>query len=303
MMQVGIFTAYFPHELEETAKRIRANGFNTVALDLHFKDMDLGPGQITSQKAKKVRDTFRSYDLPICVISGYQNIVHPDLDERKKRIENLKEIIRWSHELGSPMVASETGTFNPDSDWVHHPKNRTEEGFEIARDIIGEIAQVAQENGSKFLIETYINNVISTTAETERVLREVNNPALELVMDPTNYFDGINIDDMDGVINDIFDTVPNKFRIAHAKDVKRSKDSTEKHASIGDDSASEAHTYRGVGDIELPAPGHGDLNYALYLKRLSELDPDIPLIVEHLDEDDVPRAKKYVVDHLMALGL
>ena len=47
MMQVGIFTGYFPYGLEETAKKIRGLGFNTVQLDLHFKDIDLSAGQIT----------------------------------------------------------------------------------------------------------------------------------------------------------------------------------------------------------------------------------------------------------------
>ena len=41
MIQVGIFTGYFPYALEETATRIRKHGFNTVQLDMSFKDMDL----------------------------------------------------------------------------------------------------------------------------------------------------------------------------------------------------------------------------------------------------------------------
>ena len=65
MMQAGIFTGYFPYGLEETAKKIRGLNFNTVQLDLHFKDLDLGAGQITKEEAKKVRDTFRDHHLPI----------------------------------------------------------------------------------------------------------------------------------------------------------------------------------------------------------------------------------------------
>ena len=36
MMQVGIFTGYFPYTLEDTARKIRALDFNTVQLDLRF---------------------------------------------------------------------------------------------------------------------------------------------------------------------------------------------------------------------------------------------------------------------------
>jgi sugar phosphate isomerase/epimerase len=87
MMQVGIFNGYFPYTLEEQARKIRALGFNTVQLDLAFKDIDFStPESITVEKAKRVRETFRDHDLPICTVSCYTNIVHPDPAERKKRL-------------------------------------------------------------------------------------------------------------------------------------------------------------------------------------------------------------------------
>src|SRR5579871_3963675 len=104
MIQVGIFTGYFPYGLEETATRIRKYGFNTVQLDLAFKDMELDTAQITKAKCKQIRETFRAHDLPICCVSGYTNIVHPDPAERKKRLDHLKAIIRHARELGSPYV-------------------------------------------------------------------------------------------------------------------------------------------------------------------------------------------------------
>ena len=148
MMQVGIFTGYFPYGLEETAKKIRGLGFNTVQLDLHFKDVDLSAGQITKDKAKKVRDTFRDNNLPVCCVSGYTNIIHPDKAEREKRVGYLKEIIRNARHFGSPYVISETGTYNTESDWVAHPKNKTEEGFEECRKVIADLAQTAYDHGA-----------------------------------------------------------------------------------------------------------------------------------------------------------
>ena len=111
MMQVGIFTGYFPYALKETAEKIRKLNFNTVQLDLSFKDMDLATESITKDKCRKIRDTFRERHLPVCCISGYTNIVHPDKDERKRRLDHLKAIIRHARDLGSPYVISETGTF------------------------------------------------------------------------------------------------------------------------------------------------------------------------------------------------
>jgi len=301
MMQAGIFTGYFPYGLEETAKKIRGLGFNTVQLDLHFKDIDLSAGQITNDKAKKVRDTFRDHNLPVCCVSGYTNIIHPDKAEREKRVGYLKEIIRNARHFGSPYVISETGTYNTESDWMHHPKNKTEEGFEECRKVITDLAQTAYDHGAVFLLETYVNNVVGSVEETVKMFAQVDHPGLGLLMDPTNYFEDHNIDSMDQVLNQIFDSLSDKVRIAHAKDVMRSKaGASEKHADID---ASEAHTFRGVGAIELPAPGLGALNYDLYLERLAVKHPNIPIVIEHLEEPDVPRAKAFVDKKLEAAGV
>jgi len=302
MIQIGIFNGYFPYTVKEQAEKIRALGFNAVQLDLAFKDIDFStPESITLEKAKRVRETFRDYNLPICCVSGYTNIVHPDPAKRKLKLDYLKTVIRNARLFGSPYVISETGTFNPESDWVSHPRNKTEEAFQECKGIIKDLAQIAYDHGAVFLLETYVNNVVGSVEETVRMFAEVDHPGLGLLMDPTNYFESHNIGRMDAVLNQIFDTLSDKIRIAHAKDVKRSAgDTAEKHAEMD---ASEAHTFRGVGAIELPAPGLGDLNYDLYLQRLSRKHPNIPIVIEHLEEADVPRAKRFLDDKLRNNGL
>ncbi len=88
--------------------------------------------------------------------------------------------------------------------------------------------------------------------------------------------------------------------IAHAKDINLTEDLGEKHADIDADAS---HTFRGSGAVELPAAGLGILNYDLYVKRLAEKNPNIPLIIEHLDEGDIDRAKRFIVDTLKRVGV
>ncbi len=299
MIPVGIFSGYFPYDLATVISKLKGHGFSTVQLDLAFKDMDFTPGTLTAAKCHTVRDAFRGANLPICAISGYTNIVHPDPAERKRRVDALKEIIRHARDLGTPYVISETGTFAPDSDWVHHPRNKTPEGYAEALEVIADLAQVAYDHGAVFLVENYVNNVVGSVAEVLRLFADLRHPGLGLLMDPTNYFDDVTINHVDATLNAMFDALGDRIRIAHAKDCKRAENTVEKHAHID---ASEAHTFRGAGAVELPAPGLGSLNYDLYLKRLSELHPNIPLIIEHLDEADVPRAKAFVDGKLKAVG-
>jgi sugar phosphate isomerase/epimerase len=299
MISVGIFNGYFPYNLEESVKRIKALGFNAVQLDLSFKGMDLSLNSLNRDKCHFVRDAFRDANLPIVAVSGYTNLVHPNLIRRNGNINNLKTLLKFARDLGSPYVVSETGTFDKDSDWVYHEKNRTPEAYDTLCDIVTDLTKFAFDHGSVFLVENYVNNIIGTVNQLLRLFSDINHPALGLLMDPTNYFSDINIDDVDGEINRIFNALGDKIRIAHAKDCKRADDIKEKHADID---ADESHTFRGAGSVELPAPGLGILNYDLYLKRLSAIHPNIPIIIEHVDESDIPRAKKFIDDKLKKGG-
>ena len=299
MISVGIFNGYFPYTLEETVKRIKALGFTAIQLDLSFKGLDLSFDALNTEKCNYIRDTFRDANLPIVAISGYTNLVHPNLSKRAENIKNIKTLLKFARDLGSPYVISETGTFDQESDWVYHEKNGTEEAYETICGIVKDLVRFAYDHGSVFLVENYVNNIIGTVNQVLRLFSDINHPSLGLLMDPTNYFSDNNIDDVDGELNRIFNALGNRIRVAHAKDCKRAEDTSEKHADID---ADESHTFRGAGSVELPAPGLGILNYDLYLKRLSAIHPNIPLIIEHLDESDIPRAKKFIDDKLKKGG-
>lgn len=298
MISVGIFTGYYPYSMEETIKRAKDHGMNCVQLDLEFKDIDLSRGNITKEKANYVRDAFRDANLPIVAISAYTNLVHPDPVQREANINYVKEILAHARDFGTPYVVSETGTYNVESDWLYDPKNATEEAYQEFKSIAIDLAKFAYDHDAVFLIENYVNNIVGSVEQTARLLREVNHPGIGLLMDPTNYFGEDNIDHVDETIEKIFYVLDDKIRVAHAKDCKRAVDTGEK---FGGGSA-EHNSFRGAGAVELPAAGLGVLNYELYLERLMKNHPNIPIIIEHLDEEDIPRAKKHVDDALKHVG-
>ena len=98
----------------------------------------------------------------------------------------------------------------------------------------------------------------------------------------------------------IFDELAPMMKIAHAKDCMRATDLSEKHADID---ADESHTFRGAGGVELPAAGLGILDYPLYVELLAKHHPNMPLIIEHLEEPDIARAKGFVDGVLKKVGV
>jgi sugar phosphate isomerase/epimerase len=300
MISVGIFNGYYPYTLGETISRIQKDGFSCVQLDLSFKDMDVSAYNLDRDQARVISGSFRDANLPVVAISGYTNIIHPDPEIRERNVSGLKNLLRYARDLGTPYVISETGTYNRESDWVWDPKNGTEEAYEEICGQIEDLAKFAYEHGSVFLVENYVNNVIGSVDHLTRLFSDVNHPGLGLLMDPTNYFTDTNIHYVDEELNRIFNVLGDRIKIAHAKDCKPAEDLGEKHANID---AAESHTFRGAGAVELPAPGLGILNYELYLSRLSRLHPNIPIIIEHLDESDIPRAKRFLDGKLKEAGI
>ena len=291
MITVGVFTGYYPNTIDETIRKIKADGMTCVQLDVQFKDCDTAKEYLTKQRANEIRDKFRDANLPIIAVSGYTNLVSPDLEKRKKNIEYIKMMMDRALDLGCPYVASETGTFNLESDWVWDDRNATEEAYEQLAEVVYEITLHGREVGATYIIENYVNNIIGSIEMLQRLFSDINMPNMKLICDPTNYFTPQNITDVDGQLNRIFNALADKMVIAHAKDIMPSTDLSEKHADID---ADEAHSFRGAGGVELPAPGLGILNYDLYVKLLAKHHPNIPLIIEHLDEGDIPRAKAFL---------
>ncbi|SHN12596.1 sugar phosphate isomerase/epimerase family protein [Cryptosporangium aurantiacum] len=300
MLTVGIFTGIYQYDHDEAARRARAHGFGAVQFDLDFTKPEYAENGLSEDEAKRIKEIYRSHDLPIVSVSGYTNIIHPDLDERERRLERLRGLIRNGRALGTPYVISETGTYNLESDWAPDPANFTEARYAETLDVIGGLVEVAAAHDAVFCVETYVNNVIGTIDATLRLFRDINSPHLGLVMDPTNYYEDHNLDDMDGVLKRLFAELGSYVKIAHAKDVGRATDSAEKHADTG---AAEYLSFRGVGAMELGGPGSGALNYPLFLSLLAQQHPNMPVIIEHVTEDEVPAAKDFVYKALAEAGV
>lgn len=300
MINVGIFTGYYPYTLDETIRRIKATDFNCVQLDVSFKDFDSTKEPMTKEKAHWVRDAFRDANLPVIAVSAYTNFIHPDPVKRRQNIDYLKMMLRYARDLGCPYVASETGTYNIESDWVYDPRNSTVEVYDETIAIIRELADYAGDWGATFIVENYVNNVVGTVEQIERMFADVGSKNVGLICDPTNYFDEAAMRDVDGTLKHVFDRLSPYMKIAHAKDIKLATDTSEKHADIDADAS---HSFRGSGGVELPAAGLGVLNYDLYVELLAREHPNMPLIIEHLDEGDIERAKCFVDNTLKRVGV
>jgi len=272
-LKLGVFTnVYSRFPVAEAAAKIRAHGFEGVVLEYRFADVRFDPNAPDWGAAAKIVDTLGAAGLKIACLAGYYNVVAPDPDERKKGEAAFRCLVENWRKLGSPIVATETGTLNRKSQWLESPENAGEPAYESCRKSLAELARVAAGSGAVVAIEPYWRNIIDSPARAGRLFRDVNSPALKLVMDPCNYYRPADLDRVQPILREVFERVGRQTVIAHAKDVKPAPDGP-----------------------DLPAAGLGVMDYPLFLRLLAGLDREMFLVVEHLGFEDVPRARDYVL--------
>jgi sugar phosphate isomerase/epimerase len=285
-MQLGIFTFYVPGTVDETARRIKGYGFDTVQLNLEFKDWRFADDS-SPAACNAVRETLRGNGLSIAAIAGYLNPIARDPARRRANLDRMKAMLERAGDLGSNYVATETGSLHPHDDWAPHPDNETPAAFEQTCEAVAELARHAAECGAVLLVEPAVGNVVDTPAKAQALMQEIGSSSLGLVADPANYVDDGNLARADEVQQDMFARTAPYLKLAHAKDVRRiDGPPRERHHHMGDPTL--------YGGMEYPSVGLGDLNYELYLSLLQRHCPDVPLIVEHLEEADAVRAKAFV---------
>jgi len=268
-------SVYGRFPVEEAAKRMKADGFTCVLTDYGFADARFNPLAPDWDAAKKITDAFERNEIKIAAVHGYYNVVDPDAERRKRGEARMECLLTNWKRLGCPNVSTETGTFNRQSEWVEAPENATEQGYLQCRAAFERLARAAEKSGAIVSIETYWRNVIDSIDRAERLFRDVNSPALKLVMDPCNFFRKEDLPRMAPMLQDMFRRLGDRIVVAHAKDVRASADGT-----------------------DLPAAGQGVLGYPLFLRLLAGLDREVPLILEHLSLADVPRARDFVLAQL-----
>lgn len=272
-LRLAVFAdVYAGLPVEEAAERVAADGFSSVLFfNLRFADVECDLAKPDWAVAERIRGAFERRGIRIGALGGYHNPLHPNPVLRELGAARMRTLIANWKRLGSPTIATETGTLNPESEWLDSPENAGEDAYARCRAAFAEMARAAEKTGATVAIEPYWRNVIDSVDRAERLFRDVPSPALRLVMDPCNYFRKEDLPRMKPMLEEIFRRLAPWVVVAHAKDVRESPDGT-----------------------DLPAAGLGALDYPLYLELLAGLDRDLDLAVEHLTLEDVPRALGFV---------
>ena len=272
-MQVGIMSGHFKRPtLAESLDAILGHDIRHLQFNPGSVNVD---GSLSDKlaKAPMVREETKKRGMTISALGGPANMVAVDEAQRRQAVDKLKLLISACGPMGTTVIATCTGSRDPDSMWRKHPDNETEETWRVLQDTLEQVLPVAEAAGAVIAFEPEINNVVTTARKGRRLIDEMGSPSLKVVMDASNLFGEGDLPRMTEILDEAFDLLGDHIAIAHGKDLDRD------------------------GDAGHLAAGTGKLDYARYVSLLCALPFDVPVILHGLKEDQVDASVAMLRSH------
>lgn len=229
------------------------------------------PNDVLQTYVRAARDA----DIVIAEVGAWSNPLDPDETKRRAAMEKCKACLDLAERAGARSCVNITGSRGEVWD-SPHPSNLTDETFEMIVEYVREIIDAVQPQSTFYTLETMPWMYPDSPDSYLRLLEAIDRPQCAVHFDPVNMicspqrFFG-NADFM----RECFTKLGSRLKSCHAKDIALASKLT-------------VH-------LDEVRPGLGRLDYRVFLSELDKLDADIPIMLEHLsDEQEYALAAAHV---------
>ena len=268
------------------AKGHRAKGYGAAFCpEISLKD----PGHI-----RAVETAFAAEDVLIAELHGLTsfeeagNLIDPDSEKRAAWHEHLCERFAQADEVGARCFLEMPGTCDPNSFYMPHPENLTDECRDMLVERVREVIDAVRPRRTKFALEMMPFIHPSDPDSYVALLKAVDRESFGVHLDPVNILNSPDRCFNNGkLIKECFDKLGGAILSCHVKDV------TLMPAAFP------------LG-IEQCRTGTGLVDYRTYLSELNRLPPDTPLMTEPMtgmQEHDYDLARDYITGVAAEMGL
>jgi sugar phosphate isomerase/epimerase len=282
-VELGIFARIFKRPptadvATAVAGAIAEAGFPVTQLNLSSVGLPTLPPLDTTADLGAIGTAFAACQVQIWGLSATYNVVHPDLSVRQDGTTKAVALISRARELSADVVTLCTGTRDSEDMWRAHPGNRTEDAWHDLRSTLDQLLPAAEKAGVVLGVEPEPGNVVADANLGRRLLNELGADArlVGIVLDPANLVSSRTLDNQERILQAAFEELGPHTVAVHAKDVVR------------------------TGGFA--AAGRGELDYELIFMLHAGLPQAVPVILQDVDEDDVARARDFLLSAAMAAG-
>ena len=205
-------------------------------------------------------------DVIIAEVGAWSNPMSPDEETRRAALERCQGQLALADKIGANCCVNISGSRGQQWDG-HHPDNLTEETFDLIVETTRKIIDAVKPTRTFFTLETMPWMYPDSADSYLRLIHAIDRKQFAAHLDPVNlacspqrfYNNG-------ALIRECVEKLGQYIKSCHAKDIALSEKLT-------------VH-------LDEVRPGLGGLDYRVYLQELNKLNPDIPLMLEHLPTEE-----------------
>jgi sugar phosphate isomerase/epimerase len=256
-------------------------------LDLGYRAA-YAPNDLTVKDEDRVSAIVKEFgqrDVVIAEVGAWKNMLDPDAEKRRANIIYVTERLALAEALGARNCVDIAGSFNPKVWFGQDPGNLSTAFFDATVENCRKVIDGVKPARAKFTIEMMPWSLPSTPADYVKLIRAVDRKAFGVHLDVCNTMSSPERLYKNGeVIAECFRMLGQWIVSCHAKDLQW-----------------------GPGyqvNIQEVIPGTGVIDYKTYLRELSKLPVDAPLMLEHLHgEAEYTKGREYIQGVAKSLGL
>lgn len=239
-----------------------------------------------TDRIRALAQAFTKHDVVIAEVGRWVNLLDADAEKRRQNLQTVTDGLALAEAIGARCCVDIAGSYNPTSWFGPNPDNLSQRHFDASVENARKIIGAVKPKRTCFSYEVMGWAWPDSPEHYVRLIKAVDRKAFGAHLDPCNL---VNSPEKfyrnTELLNDCFDKLGRWIVSCHAKDL--------------------------TWDVEMNihfrevAPGKGAMDYTTYLKRLSKLPQDAPLMLEHLpsaEEYDGAREHVFEVGHKAGLN-
>jgi sugar phosphate isomerase/epimerase len=220
----------------------------------------------------------------IAEVGAWSNPLSPDEATRKAALQLCQERLALADAIGARCCVNIAGSRGEQWDGPH-PDNLTEDTFALIVETVRKIIDAVHPTRTFYALEPMPWIYPDSADAYLRLITAIDRPRFAAHLDPVNLVSSPQLFyNNASLIRECFQKLGPYIKSCHAKDIRLSGKLT-------------VH-------LDEVRPGLGSLDYRTFLRELDKLDPDTPLLLEHLPaEEEYALAARYVRSVAQEIGI
>ena len=276
-MRIGISTSLQHESPKDWADKMLALGCRAVVFPVDYTASD----SLIADYAMEAK----SHDLLIAEVGIWKNVFAIDKNEREEARKRAIAQFRMADEIGADCVVNVAGTWGGPIWDGGYASNYSKESWDAIVEYIRDLIDTVKPKRTYYSIEampwmypTGPDEYLKMMEEVDREAFVCHLDAVNMINCPERYFFSSDF------LEEIFDKLGSSIKSCHLKDIRLRDELT--------------------FQLQETSCGNGTLNIDKYMSLAHGVNPDMPMIIEHLNTDEEYRKSlKFIREKMVKLGI